>query len=451
MGAFVQNRDGLAVGDAPGASRDSGSFNRTEMRSWIGIKRMKGLRFTGLVGITLAVTLALSGCAGNKVDKNRLKVEGNPNETVATVGNKRITLKDFNSAYGEYAALLKVDQNPDAKTNPMIQDALKRITLNKLIVMTLVKEQADKLGVKVTDQDVETFKKQRLAQAGGPEMFRKLLEQQKITEEEFNHSVKEQLLIDGVVSKLYPDKVKVSDQEAEAYYKGHPTEFKVPETIHASHILVKAVAPEMKKALKEKNPKITDEALNKELEAMRAKLKAKADRLYELVKKEPNRFSDIAATESDDTMSAKPADKSVKPGDLGNLRQDVVLPEFWKAAAETKPGTLHPGVVETQFGYHIIAVHDHKQPYIKSFAEAKSDIVNQLAFERKQLALDEWLRTQMGQTIVKVEPKFQPSQPQPGAVPGGMGGAPGGQAPQGAPPPANGQPQAAVPPAAKAR
>ncbi|MFN8614980.1 MAG: peptidylprolyl isomerase [Vampirovibrionales bacterium] len=63
-----------------------------------------------------------------------------------------------------------------------------------------------------------------------------------------------------------------------------------------------------------------------------------------------SQFSALAKTVSQDTLSA------VKNGELGVMYAETTVPEFWKAATQTPPNTIHPNVVATPCSFHIIKV-----------------------------------------------------------------------------------------------
>ncbi len=91
-------------------------------------------------------------------------------------------------------------------------------------------------------------------------------------------------------------------------------------------------------------------------EQKRSKIKAKdmADSLLVEIKKRPAKLAELAATLSDDA-SAK-----TNNGDLGWFKDGQMVPPFNQFVLDNKVGTI--GMVETDFGYHIIEVTGKKDP-----------------------------------------------------------------------------------------
>lgn len=116
-------------------------------------------------------------------------------------------------------------------------------------------------------------------------------------------------------------KIKVSEKEMEAYYKKNPE-------IRTSHILI------------EVKPGATAE--------QRAEAKKRALEIYEEVKKSKRPFEELVKIYSDDI------NKQIG-GDVGWGNRVTWVPSYYDTALKMKVGEIQ-GLVETQFGFHIIKV-----------------------------------------------------------------------------------------------
>ncbi|MBV8070497.1 MAG: peptidylprolyl isomerase, partial [Acidobacteriaceae bacterium] len=87
-------------------------------------------------------------------------------------------------------------------------------------------------------------------------------------------------------------------------------------------------------------------------------------------------FADLAKKDSEDPGSAE------KGGELGWIVRGQTVPNFEKAAFSLPPGQLS-GLIETEYGYHILQVEDKQAAHTQSFDEVKSQLV---ADAKKQAA-----------------------------------------------------------------
>jgi peptidyl-prolyl cis-trans isomerase C len=81
-----------------------------------------------------------------------------------------------------------------------------------------------------------------------------------------------------------------------------------------------------------------------------------------------------------------------KSGDLGFFGRGRMLPEFEAAAFSTPKGQVHPKLVKTDFGYHIIKVIDVQGAAPVSFADKKDDVAREVERELR-MNLQSQLRT----------------------------------------------------------
>ncbi len=222
-------------------------------------------RYLKTLGI---LTLMVAGLASPAFAQDR--------EVVARIGNKTITVADFNKILTYYDAEQRamIEKNPQAKPTILWQ------TVQGLVIAGLAREKG--------------FDKR-------PEIKGQL---EMIT----NNFLAFQYLQKEVISKI-----KVTEKEAKAYYDKNPDLFKSPEQIKARHILIQV-------------PKEAPEEEKK-------KLKEKADDVLKKVKAGED-FAKLAADFSDDTGTKS------KGGELGFFSKGSMVPAFEQAAFALKPGEV---------------------------------------------------------------------------------------------------------------
>ncbi|MGB7501959.1 MAG: SurA N-terminal domain-containing protein [Azonexus sp.] len=179
-------------------------------------------------------------------------------------------------------------------------------------------------------------------------------------------------LADGAVRKFYDDNSKqfempeqakvefvvmsmetigaqltVSDAEIKAWYDGHMDRYQQAEERRASHIL------------------IGSEKIGKD------KAKAKAEEILKEVRKNPAAFADLARKNSDDPGSA------AKGGDLGYFGRGMMVKPFEDTTFTLKDGEIS-GIVESDFGFHIIKLTGVHAAKGKELAEVRGEIEAEL-------------------------------------------------------------------------
>jgi peptidyl-prolyl cis-trans isomerase C len=135
-----------------------------------------------------------------------------------------------------------------------------------------------------------------------------------------------------------------------AFYDKNPDQFKQPETVRASHILIRVTADASDTVKKEKRTQI--------------------DSVRTLVKN-GEKFADVAKKFSEDPSSA------VNGGDLGFFGRGQMVPEFDTAAFSLKTNEISE-VITTQFGYHVLMVTDRKPAQTIPFDQVKEDLAKYL-------------------------------------------------------------------------
>lgn len=151
-------------------------------------------------------------------------------------------------------------------------------------------------------------------------------------------------------------RVSVSEEELRRSYEENKARYTTPEERRASHILIKSesgASAEKKKAAR-----------------------AKAEGLLAQLKQNPSLFAELARKNSDDPGSAATG------GDLDFFGRGAMVKAFDETAFKLKKGELS-GIVETEFGYHIILLTDIRGGQVQPFETVRGQIEEEA---RKQLA-----------------------------------------------------------------
>jgi peptidyl-prolyl cis-trans isomerase C len=272
---------------------------------------------------------------------------GNSPDTdiMAIVNGTKIPRSDVKRATTALLAQSKAPQD----LAPELKKQAEEAALEQLINTELLYQAGMKLELK--DLDKKVADKLALGKARFPSTteYEATLKSNNITEKELQDIIRKDIIINNLYEKTIIPKVDVQAAEIKKFYDDNQDKFKMPESYHASHILIGVdpnAKPEEKAMAKEKAEVIRKRILNGE------------------------DFAALAKAES--TCPSKD-----KGGDLGTFGKGEMVPAFEKATAALKPGELSE-VVETQFGYHIIKLIEKKDGGTVKFDEVKEKIANYL-------------------------------------------------------------------------
>ena len=142
--------------------------------------------------------------------------------------------------------------------------------------------------------------------------------------------------------KLAPDAVKT-------YYDGHVAEFQLPEQVRAEFVVLSADALAALETVSEAELRTWYDSNMRGKFEERAAAKKKAEDLLAQLRAAPDKFAELARQYSQD-----PGSKD-NGGDLGFFARGAMVKPFEEAAFKLKPGQIS-GIVETDFGFHILKV-----------------------------------------------------------------------------------------------
>jgi len=191
--------------------------------------------------------------------------------------------------------------------------------------------------------------------------------------------------------EAYLGKTEVSDDAIRADYEKNKSRYMTPETVRAEYLVLRAadllsqvsVTPDEVHAFYDHNPKRWGEAERRRTShilitagpAGSAPDKTQARKLAESVlakvRAKPGDFAALAKEYSKDPGSAQ------KGGDLGWFGRGMMVKPFEDAAFSLKEGETS-GLVESDFGFHIIRVTGIEPSRIKAFDDVKGQIEGEL-------------------------------------------------------------------------
>ena len=263
-------------------------------------------------------------------------------ETIAIVNGEEISTAAYQEEleFALESITMQYGVNWNDPESASFLPTLQEQVLEQVIERVLLHQLADQDGITVDPAEIEAeidSAKAQILQDGSFADWDSFLAQNNLTEEDVRSLIADNLLIQALIEE-------------------HGVA-QVVEQVHASHILVE-----------------TEETGQEVLDKLAA----------------GEEFESLAAEYSIDPGS------SVQGGDLGWFPQGVMVPEFEEAAFSLKPGETS-GLVQTDFGYHIIRVYEKE--------EREMDPTFFAQFQQQQFQI--WLETQRAEANIERLYTFQ--------------------------------------------
>jgi peptidyl-prolyl cis-trans isomerase SurA len=245
---------------------------------------------------------------------------------IAKIDNNIILKSDLEFNYLQYLAQTKQKPNEQLKCEILRSLVQDKLLLARAVIDSVVVDES-----MVTDQ-LNRRIEYLTAQVGGPERleqyYNKSIRQLK---DELRTTVKEQMIMEKMQNQI-AGKVKVTPKEIKKYFNNIPQD-SLPyfsSEVELGQIVKHAqVSKQQKQVAREK------------LEALRNRIIAGED------------FSKLARQYSQDPGSAQAG------GELGFFKKKELVPEYEAAALRLEPGQMS-GVIESQFGFHLIQLIERK-------------------------------------------------------------------------------------------
>lgn len=325
------------------------------------------------------------------------------NLSIAKVDGYKIALPEYNRAIENVRNRI---MSEGKKVDPAMFDSFefKESVVDGLITKQLINNDIKKSQFKITDQQLSQYiigmpdfqKDGKFSQ----ELYDKVLQNNQLNPKKFEESIRNDLLIqqvrDGLQkltfippnnltetlkatsqqrevtvaefkTKEYMAKANISEKDMQAFYDQNKSKFLAPEQVKAEFVVfsLTSILPsitvsedEVKAFYKTNADKYQNQqqreashiliaASKNAAPAEKAKAKAKAEDVLGQIKKNPKQFEELAIKYSQDPESAK------KGGDLGAFGRGMMVKSFDDAVFSMKVNEIS-GIVESDFGYHII-------------------------------------------------------------------------------------------------
>ncbi len=369
-------------------------------------------------------------------------IGGGPQPFAAKVNDIEITPAEFDQAVERQRQQLASMFGGQLPSNPEFDKSIKQQVINQLINRKLLEDYTEKAGFNISNKLLaQNIQKMKVFQDDGhfdAKSYKKIVNSQGMSVGQFEYVFKQDLkvqqvqdgisktafvspaevnLVDRIQNQLrdvsyvvfeqstYKDKVKVTEDEIAQYYEENKQNYLSPETTSIAYIELNAdnikpeseinedelrrqydeyvagiAADEERKArhilvqLKDSDDEATQQQKKQKIEAARQRI-AKGES-----------FAKVAKSVSEDPGSAS------QGGELGWIGRGMMVPAFEESLFKLKKGELS-GVIQTEFGYHIIQLEDIKGKKPESFEQKRAELVkaqqqqeiDNLFYERSEL------------------------------------------------------------------
>jgi foldase protein PrsA len=304
-------------------------------------------RNVSLLLLALIAVLALSACGGGGTSSADV-----PEGAIAVVRDKTVTKEEFDALIEQQKKSAESQKQDFPAVGTPEYEALKATVVKGLVEQKEWELEGAAMGIKVTDQEVQTQLDQLKQQffQGDEEKYKAELAKQGLTDEDVRAELRTRVLTNKIYEAV-TKKVTVTDADIQAYYEKNPTQYQQPASREVRHILVKSEAQAQK---------------------LHDQIAAGAD-FAKLAKK----YTQDQASKADGGKFTAFKGRTVQPFD-----------EFVFSA---KTGELSDPI-KTEFGWHIIEVLSAVKPATTTpLAEVKDSIKTTVLQTKQNAAMKAWI------------------------------------------------------------
>jgi len=247
--------------------------------------------------------------------------------------------------------------------NEKVQKQLeeKGFMLEILIAEKLILQEAEKIGIEVSDYEIQRLKNSIIERNNTTEKnFERALLEQGLTMSKFEKLLKKRSIIEKIKQQKVFPKIAISDLEIENYYKIH---YRNKYKYNLAYIYIKELpsfTEEEKKEVKEKLEKIKKELQNEDFEEVAKKYTQ-------------GPYKEIG-------------------GRLGFIKEGVFTENLENAIKKLKKGE-YTEPVKTDNGWHIFKLLDKEKDESENYESKKNEIYQILIYKKWHKVFFDWLES----------------------------------------------------------
>ncbi|MCD6093881.1 MAG: SurA N-terminal domain-containing protein [Candidatus Omnitrophica bacterium] len=256
------------------------------------------------------------------------------NKIIAVVNNEVITQQelDYNllPLYEQYKAVYQ-NKDLDKKLKRAKKNILEQMIENKLIL-----EEAEKRGIKASEEEIEKEIAKARKRFSSSEEFTKTLRQENLNIQKLRERYKEQIMIRKTIQDYLVRKVDVTPEEIASYYEEHIDDFTQPERVKIRMLSF-----------------------------------ASKDKAIE-------------------TLNKLRAGDEFRDGEVKFVARGEMIPQIDSVIFSLKIGEFS-GLIKTELGYCIFKVEGKQQKEISSFPKVRDKIENILWQKKSAEEFNKWM------------------------------------------------------------
>lgn len=294
-------------------------------------------------------------------------------QIVARVDDQVIDTSDY--------ARAERDLDREAKQENWSPDQLaeqKKDLLRNLIDKQLLLAKGKQLGITGENSLIhrldEIRKQNHLASM---QALQQAVESQGLSWQDFQQQIRQSIITSEVIRQKVTPNIRISPSEVQAYYDQHKSEYKHPEQVRLSEILIPTANP--------------DDA------AQVAQAKAQAEGIEQQLKGGAD-FAKLAKQDSKGPMASQ-------GGDLGVFKKGQLAPVLESDTFSLKVGQFTQPI-QTRQGWVILQVTKHEDAGVAPLNEVQSQIMDTVGYAKMQPALRDYLSRLRTEAYIDIRPGY---------------------------------------------